>query len=195
MRVSEKAKLVYINPPRTGTTLIHRVMHEFFDDVWYPKKGTWHNTVWNSNWQDYFIFISVRNPYTRAVSIWQRQTQYWKYRKDCWKKWLNNGKISFEDLILHPSEKVQNWWQWQVCSSFTKPIPRIDHVVHLEQLQEDLEKVPGLKKEKYECVNPSRYLKAWQANYQSEQCISAVKRIFQPDFESYGYSDTFSQYL
>jgi hypothetical protein len=195
MRVSNKARLVYINPPRTGTTLINQVLHEFFDDVWRPQNCTHHTTVWNTDWQDYFIFISVRNPYTRAVSIWQRQVQHLNLRDAKWKKWLNNGQISFEDLVLHPQEEVQSWWRWQVCSSFAKPIPRIDHVVHLERLQEDLEKVPGLKKEKYECVNQSQYSKAWQANYQSGKCIEAVKRLFQPDFEAYGYSDVFSQYL
>jgi len=195
MRVSNKGRLIHINPPRTGTVLIDRAMRQAFDDVWKPRLHAGHDTIWKKEWEQYFVFISIRHPFTRAVSIWQRLTQNIKSRSKSWKHTLQNGAISFHDLVAHQAEEVIGYWGWMLCSSFHDRVPRqLNHVVRLECVKGDLAVVPGLGKQRnHRRQNGSRYARPWHENYTSKETIETVMRLFENDFSRYNYNTNFDE--
>ena len=195
MRVSTKGRLIHINPPRTGTVMIDGAMRQAFDDVWNPRLYSGHDTVWKKEWEQYFVFISVRHPFTRAVSVWQRLTQNVKSRSKSWKHILQHGAIPFHDFVAHQAEEVTGYWGWMLCSSFADRVPRkINHVVHLECVDKDLAGVPGLRKQqKYRKRNGSRYARPWHENYTTTETVETVIRLFEKDFTRYNYNANFDE--
>ena len=158
-----------------------------WDDVWRPKEHAGHRTLWKPEWEDYFIFQTVRSPFTRAVSLWRRVVEAIRLRNKAWLGYLDNGKISFKDFLYHEAEEIRQWWAWCPCSNFDKGIPRVDLVVHQENLIEELRGVPGLK------FSPGRPMEShlktpWFKHYADEQCVSKVLELFTADFDRYGYT-------
>lgn len=206
MQVSKKGRFVYINPPRTGTTKIWNAARSAFPDLWQPlgknnKQVTKrHGTIWKDEWEDFFIFLTVRNPYTRAVSIWHRWVDYIQNRKPEMRKLLKNGNITFSDMVCHKDPFFITTLRGHCCFNYTKPVPRIDHVIHLETLAKDwpklVEAVPAFKKINLrERVNASKSPKAkipWHEHY-NEQAIELIEKAFARDFDAYGYNRNFDQ--
>ena len=187
MRVSEKGRLVYLNPPRTASTKVNQLMRLTWDDVWHPKENAGHRTLWKPEWEDYFIFQTVRSPFTRAVSLWRRTVEVLWPRSEAWLGYLDNGKISFKDFLYHEEEEIKQWWDWCPCSNFDKGVPRVDLIVHQENLIAELRGVPGLKSNP-ERRNESSLKTPWPEHYADEQCIAKVLELFTADFDRYGYT-------
>jgi len=191
MRVSEAGRLVYINPPRTATTTTERLFHASFPDVWAPKKNAGHQTIWKSEWDNYFVFQTVRNPFTRAVSLWRRCVEALQHRNKAWLSYNKHGKISFEDLLFHDAKDVQTWWSDNACSRFDKLVPHVDLLVHQETLFRELKKVPGLKVTKAR-FNVSKLQVPWHRHY-NQRCVEKIQEIYDADFERHGYTRDFEK--
>ena len=191
MRVSEKGRLVYVNPPRTGSTKVNQLMKITWDDVWQPPECAGHHTIWKAEWDDFFSFHTVRSPFTRAVSLWRRAVEALHCRNEDWLRYLDNGKISFKDFLYHEADEIKAWWGWCPCSQFDGPVPRVDLVVHQENLTEELRGVPGLRSSPNRLMD-SQLKTPWHKHY-DEQCIEKVLEIFAVDFERYGYNSDIEQ--
>ena len=197
MQVSKSGRFVYVNPPRTGTTNIWHAARRSFKDLWQPLEPSRHATVWEEDWKDFFIFMTVRHPYTRAVSIWLRLVENIQLRENHLVKTLQDGKISFADFTKEP--KLVSRLSWFPCCNFVKPVPRIDHVVHLETFKEDLvtvnKRIPGIRINASSVANrskSSRAKKPWHEHY-TEEAIATVAEVFKQDFEDYGYNTNFNE--
>lgn len=191
MRVSEKGRLVYVNPPRTGSTKTNYLMKITWDDVWQPAECAGHHTVWKPEWEGFFVFQTVRSPFTRAVSLWRRCVEALHCRNEAWLGYLNHGRISFKDFLYHEEDEIKAWWEWCRCVQFSSPVPHVDLVVHQENLTAELRGVPGLRS------SPNRLMESqlktpWYKHY-DESCIFKVLEIFADDFEAYGYSRDFDR--
>jgi len=70
MYVAPDDKLLYIRPPKTGSAAFRRAMNDHV--LVQPLESVYwtHEVVWDPRYHDYEIYITVRNPYTRLVSLW-----------------------------------------------------------------------------------------------------------------------------
>ena len=89
MILNNKKKWIYIGPPKTGSTAVSYILtdgkyniNKFIQDSNVNFKGIEINgqhTPWppdklSSEYDDYNVFISVRNPFSRIISLYN----YWR---------------------------------------------------------------------------------------------------------------------
>ena len=180
MLVCKEFKFCYLRPPRTATQSITRELSGRYG-VHYPVSmdGSGHRTVWDLEFKGFFTFISVRNPFSRLVSLWRR-SQESPHRNQ------REPDQSFREYV---TDEDRGWREW-ACHSFTQA-PLISRVVRYESLAEDLAALPPKYfPRKIELVahrGKSKYPKPWWEEY-DEETVEAVKKAWAVDFRVYGYS-------
>ena len=197
MRIVPKSRIAYINPPRTATMCIEKMLQEFTgNSVYMPSnKYSGHHTVYAPKWKKFHWFISVRHPYTRCVSIWRRLVEHAPAgRHKAWKDILAKRR-HFEDVLLCDLPYVQEYWQCMTCSQFAAVVPRVDSVVRQENLEADMKQIPGLKsgikiRKRKRTHHASRDRTPWHKWFTPE-CITFIQETFAADFETYGYTRDF----
>lgn len=202
MRINKKHKFVFISTPKNCTHTIYDILDKYFS-VGLIDAG-FHNNKIGLAYRKYFRWTIVRNPYSRAVSVWwsacrlAHKDQY-KFRRRCGSKddfikfitWLADQP--FHQRQRDPLMLSQTEWLNPI-----KPI----HCIHTEGLEENLKQLPfwidgiEIKKlnttaekinvqqleEKQKIVRPP-----WQEFYKDEKAKDAVLKYANSDFEQFGY--------
>ena len=117
MILSHEHKFIFIHIGKTGGTSIEKVLCEelnipFEETKKNPKTGNWWKHAWSmemrnyvgyENWDEYFKFAFVRNPYDMLLSLYSMYTQYPEYidpvkHENLYHPW--NQFKSYEDLVM-----------------------------------------------------------------------------------------------
>jgi hypothetical protein len=167
MIISHEHKFIYFAPMKTATTSIISFLRSNFgaEDV-----GGRHDCFLPKEWEHYFTFASVRNPFHRALSGW----------------------VYFE-LQKNPSPRKKPIEQWVVTPWFKPMVEclsevRVDAVVHVESLKEDLMSLPFVQRDiELPCLNCSDYEPATQFVF-SPQLADIIRCKYRKDFEMFGYN-------
>ena len=203
MRINKKLKFVFVSTPKAGTHTIYKILDEHFSHG-LLQAGFHNNRIVNS-YQEYFRWTVVRNPFTRAASIWWsacrlahkdqygfRKKSKGQYNFTKFVKWM--ASVSNDDKHKEPMLKNQTTWL-----APAQPI----HIIHLEKLEEELKQLPfwknGIKidqlnttTEKIEeqsklegskIIRPS----VRELYYENYEAIDAVLKWAEPDFNKFGY--------
>lgn len=186
MLISKKHKFAYLRPPRTASGTIVKTLTQY-----YPTEGVEgefpHQTVWRSDFTGYFTFISVRNPFPRMVSLWKLMTA----KETNLAPWIHeitrgDGKIAFQDYVLNTG--LQAELRRRRCTAYTIGVPKIDAVVHHENLKQELSALPFVNRSlTFRSKHQSKYSKPWKEEY-SSKTIKRVQRLWEEDFKAYDYS-------
>ena len=187
MIVSHEHRFAYMAPPKTGTTSMADLLMAHYEGVLWEYQETprengafdLHGMGLREEWSDYFVFATVRNPYTHEVSKWD---------------YLYGRRTgSFEQHIKNHCEAL--------CVTLGQDPPpgcvrfKIDAYVRMEHMQEDFEKLPFARKEtKIEHLNKYSLLKPLNRSptrpYQpyTEEMVEIIKIKREIDFDTFGYS-------
>jgi hypothetical protein len=147
MILNNEKKWLYIGPPKTGSTAISYVLtdgkynkNEFIQDSNVNFKGIEINgqhTPWppnklGSEYDDYNVFISVRNPFSRIVSLYN----HWKYGQNYENELFLKEKTleEFMDLILNKKLSNDGFFYYTI----TDWVSRYSSFIKQENLQNDL---------------------------------------------------------
>ena len=203
MRVSVPHRFVYLSTPKAGTHTICKLLEEFF------PKGLMENGLHNVNipscYARYSRWTVVRNPYSRAVSLWWSACRLcpediYGFRKGC------GAAEDFRKFILWlASTPMADRFQEPLMLSQAEWLRPVEPVlaIHLEQLEEGLASLPfwrdGImipklntttekilaqsRKEQRTILRPR-----WQDYCRSQQIQDAVMEWAGEDFERFGYS-------
>lgn len=181
--ISDPLKCIFIEVPKTGSTSIRSIVGNPLK----PHQNIWQifNSIDTEKFSSYFKFGFVRNPWDRAVSLYER------------KEGLRlKSKISFEQFV--------EWMRFASCTCI-HPVPHryqldwfvsphgdviVDFIGKFENLASDWAKVaarlgiadadlPQLN------VNPDRSRD--YASYYSEKTKRIVAERFAVDVEYFGY--------
>jgi hypothetical protein len=188
MYVSEKHKFIYMPPQKTGSTSIAKVLVSEFDAVIF--RGWEHDLEKHDDgylrhlnhvpeaFVDYFIFASVRNPYDRAASLYEETKAHN----------LSAGLPSLPPFGTYLSRRAaeKNGMCDQLFS--TPPIGcvifDIHAVIKLENLQDDFNSLPFVKKD---CTVP--HLRKSPNNHRySPHMAKLILDNKKEDFERFNYS-------
>lgn len=116
----------FMEIPRTGTSTIERTLRHYFPDAKAPYQKHWpirHDD--NLYFQKLSSVVSVRNPFSRAVSCWQYFTKPGDYT---FQSWLEERlKEGFCDVFIE-ARPQSFWYELQ---------PTWDFVIRQESLEED----------------------------------------------------------
>lgn len=141
MLVSAKLNLVYVEPPKTGTSTCRHVLQRLDPKIQRP--GKIHQTTWDPSLDGYRVAVSIRNPYARAVS-------YWAYMRDKrldhtaspgrWEEQRLAQRLAFPEFIREAQERLAKI----SIAAISRPAPRVDFWWRVEQLEQDLRQTLSL---------------------------------------------------
>ncbi len=187
MIVSHKHKFAYMAPPKTGTTSMEDHLTTHYEGVKWEYQETpranggidRHGMGLKEEWSDYFVFATVRNPYTHELSKWDY------FRRMCWAQHILKECESLY-VILKQHEEYE---PPPNCVKF-----KLNAYVRMEHMQKDFEKLPFAKKikikhlNKYSLAKPFNRTKTKPYPTYTEETIEIIKTKRKMDFETFGYS-------
>lgn len=190
MLVCHTPEFVYLRPPRTGTTTCTKQLCSMYR----LKRPNGYRHSWPKECNNYFTFITVRNPYTRMFSLWRQATKPYSIakRSRAENKVLFDGVSHCADLTFKKwvmgSEKRKNYFKYHaLCSYYYYDAPKVDAVLRQESLNEHFNNLPFIDcPVKLGQRNGGKTAK-WRRHYTAE-LFEAVADIWSDDFELFNYS-------
>lgn len=151
MLISNQNKVIFLLNPKCASTSLRKLFEHTFCDAFdfkghsYNLNECQHKLV--DKIKNYYIYVSVRNPYERLVSRW------WTIRDNSKGK-LNNlaiiwkgkrGILSFGEYLKLIKEKYQNAEYHTMCQYHWANDSRINKIIRYESLQKDTVLIPYFK--------------------------------------------------
>ena len=191
MRLSHKHKFLYVAPPKTGSETIRLSLDKYsdikggpienrgdFTKVPYTHAKGWelqtHFEASGWNWNEYFKFSVVRNPWNRAISQWKYQIKTNRTDKS----------VDFKEFVLSKQLHSQ-------CITWThdkKNNQIVDFIAKLENLQKDFniicDKI-GIPRQQLPHKNITEH--KHYTEYYDEETKSIVAKKYRKDIEYFGY--------
>lgn len=210
MIICDEPRIAYYPPSKTGTTTVEKTLA----DLGIPIKvgrALKHDLPAETAAQDlyednYFFMITLRNPYSRAVSMWSHFTKPLPTGKNIINIESDLSKDSrgkdfkhWVDTVLL-SEKMSMRYQsfFRSQAEYLAAMPRVDAVLFQESLTRNLLALPWVKerigdwKVRHEQLGPYRVRSNWKDVYENDTgLIEAVKSRFEADFQAAQYSPEF----
>lgn len=193
MIISHKHKFIYIAIPKTGTTTIHNAFSNLDDDTLFierlnkNQKDKVNQFIYKhieatdlekqiENFDKYFKFTFVRNPYARAVS-WV----YYYFRNNK----INLHEHSFKELIF----KCPDWiWTCQRKFIFEDNKNLMNFVGKIENLQEDFNVVcDKIKIPQQQLPHKNKSKHKSYTEYYDDETRQIVAEKYAKDIEYFGY--------
>ena len=191
MRLSHRYKFLYIAPPKTGSTSTRLCLDKYTDLKGGPfnknndytkrpythAKGKQLKLYFEANgwdWNDYFKFVVVRNPFPRVLSSFMYNQKRGKIPSN----------IQFIDHIKSQGITVGS------CASFftTNGVANIDYICKLENLQQDFDTVCdriGIPRVKVPHRNKTTH--KHYTEYYDDETRQIVAERYARDIELFGY--------
>ena len=166
--------------PKTGVTFNQRFLTEPPNDIKVAKAIEY----------GHYLFTTIRNPFTRALSCWKQAMRI------CW-----IGKdVSFEDFldinfhkILHPHYMTHTI---PLADYLKNYLGRLDKIAKLETIQEDMDdicKTLNLEKSKVRHDRLGKYdHEECLKFYNNPKIVDKVRKVYAVDFEAFNYSKDIS---
>jgi hypothetical protein len=179
--INHKHKCIFVEVPKTGSTSIRSI-------IGYPKRPHLdiveiESQITTEQFNEYFKFGFVRNPWDRAVSLFQRKHRLTRKHKKSFVdfiKWHNYAT----DTCIHPSQK-----KYQL-DFFTDSVGEllVDFIGRFENLQEDFNIVCdkiGIPQQTLPYKNPSKH--KHYTEYYDDETKQIVAKKYAKDIEYFGY--------
>jgi hypothetical protein len=169
MIVSHSLRYVYIGPPKTGSTTMHKWLAQpaLFDparDMDTSTTGHQHNCDIPESARDYFIFVSTRERAAWLDSLWRQS---------------RNDAVDYDDGT-HPLLTWQQFQGWRrTCGNpfYTRELiqywpERVDLFIDCDRLDTEIQKLPFYSSLR----NTLKPLVHWNANSRTPQNFEECKR-------------------
>jgi hypothetical protein len=178
--ICHEARVVYIHQRKCAG---HSIMAAFGKQADTPERHAFNNGTLDERWSEcprsYFLFSSVRSPYSRVVSAWQF---LWPQRKRSLLEVLREPKLSPKQWrhLMRP--------QVAILKENGKLIT--DWLVRVESLQSDFDLVCdriGKARVELPRLNPAR--KPYRSHREAitPEARRVIETLFAADFEALGY--------
>jgi|7_EtaG_2_1085326.scaffolds.fasta_scaffold09550_5 hypothetical protein len=196
--ISKNKKFIFIHIPKTGGNSIQNILKDYSDDEIVIKKknedgslemfevknttfstgkhsvGIRYKNRWNSDvygdYNDYYKFATIRNPWERLISLYFTQ---------------NSGrKVWNKDLFIH---KVKKEPIWRSMSSFMNNI-NINAIIRFENLDEDFDKVCNeLKIPTTKLPHVNKTSREHYTKYYDQELLNLVLKYYKDDINNFNY--------
>ena len=184
--ISDKLKCIFVEVPKTGTTSIRKIIGDPEKPHRKPHMNIYQiaRETQKEKFYAYFKFGFVRNPWDRAVSLYERREGL-----------QLKSKMTFDEFI--------EWMKFSSCTC-VHPVPHryqldwfvsphgdviVDFIGKFENLQDDWERVAlklGINRELPKInVNPVK--RRHYTEYYSDKTKKIISERFSVDIEYFGY--------
>jgi hypothetical protein len=186
MIISHQHQIIFLANPKTASMTIAKVLTEHFGAT---VLGGHHGRDIPKDYQVYFIFGVVRNPYAREVSTYHHMRRntvnlYHETVKDFsfleYLKWRVDPPIR-----LCPENRLT---QMEFLAGVGTALAIEPQILHFERLEQDFNELPFVGDPiALPYVNQGRY-GDWQSYYTTSEHYHLVSKYFAQDFEEFGYA-------
>lgn len=186
MIIGHKHKYVYLATPKTATRSMAGWLISRFGGVVHNSD---HYQYVPPGCKDYYLFTTVRNPYSRAVSFWWWACHVWK------KKWLRarvqgdfgNMRIDsfFKFVLANPRRIIDQKAFMSQCAFLTEYYP---DALKMEELPFCLERLPfahAAAIRQFPFDNKTSHDSWWK--YMHPDVLDLVEKWAEGDFKRFGY--------
>jgi hypothetical protein len=204
MRISHKHKFVFIAPPKTASSSVRKSLNPFSDirscgdvssSLYYhvkPEKLKKYFEDKNWNWDEYYKFAFVRNPWSRCVSKWEyrRRVAFGETNSSNQVKLaitsrnLINKCGTFEGMIRQNNAgEPQHHWLFDDTGRKS-----VNFIGKLENLQEDFNTICdkiGIPHQQLPHKNATKH--KHYTEYYDEETKQIVEEKYAKDIEYFGY--------
>lgn len=210
MIINHEKKWAYIGPPKTSSTTISYLLTDgkYQDNKWGKSLPDNFQGVSEQGqhfprppdevfpYENYFIFITTRNPFERIVSLWG----HWKFGRNAEESKINKTNIELRDfleliLIQRDGLDIDLGGKGFFHFTISEWVKNYQAFVKVENLYEDLLKL-NLHKNEFKMPHCNKNFtmrakidnKPWQELYSPETIELTIKWAKQ-DFEKFEYSE------
>ena len=188
--INHEHKFLFLHLPKTGGTSINKFFNDKFDN---NKRDFGHPYLSEykcNNFDDYFKFTIVRNPYDRLVSAFFYMKEYSKFQSDInfRKKWKLEHD-TFESFVIEKLPVI-------VGNKNTRPrhfkpqvdfgTAGLDYIGSFVTMQDDMNFICneiGIDRQDLPHVNSSNHKR--YDEYYNEELLNIVKTVYLEDFNNY----------
>ena len=188
--INHEHKFLFLHLPKTGGTSINKFFNDKFDN---NKRDFGHPYLSEykcNNFDDYFKFTIVRNPYDRLVSAFFYMKEYSKFQSDInfRKKWKLEHD-TFESFVIEKLPVI-------VGNKNTRPrhfkpqvdfgTAGLDYIGSFVTMQDDMNFICdeiGIDRQDLPHVNSSNHKR--YDEYYNEELLNIVKTLYLEDFNNY----------
>ena len=181
--ISHKHKCAFVHIPKTGGSTIEEMFRlNGMPDI-RPREVHYNAQdmlrAYKHNFEKYYRFSIVRNPWDRVYSVW------WNYR--------DSGKISVDlNYFCRNLQKLKGWSLLFPQTSFllwNSSVPQMNYVGRFEELPDVFDfiidkfslEIEGIPHQK-ERVGKPKY-----TDFFNEDSIAVIKLRYESDIEAWGY--------
>jgi len=183
--IDKEHKCIFVHIPKTGGTSITNALNIKHHNHKMAKELKQENDDWN----DYFSFSVVRNPWDRMVSLYfyyKNNNEYSNY------KIKNDIPSTFSDFIYEFNEKKRNWYTifYQQQADWLYDDEQnllVNQICRFENYKEDVEKIFKKLNIKKKLLHERRSVHEHYKTYYNEETINIVKNLFEKDIILFGY--------
>lgn len=193
MLICKSHRFVFIRNPKTASRSLTEIFENNFDVI---ENSTYHSWYVPEEYSDYFVFMFVRNPYSRTVSAWQHVCRDTKKvggkHIPTFAEFVDfkgmNLKLEKEPAEHHVKKRRRNFffqaWMMDWVLNETK-VNRLN-IFKYENLEEDFHRLPFIKK-RYDIPRVGVMVDDWMQFYTSQKIKKMVYDNLKIDFERFGY--------
>lgn len=190
MSVSHSKKIIHIHIPRTGGTSIFRAFSDYWDDrgdnptaeSFLERAIECRNRIGSDQYNLYYKFAFVRNPWDRMVSVysWRKQSLGGLLVNDLsFHDWICNTELL--DVTIRTTTSQLNW----LCDGGGIIVDFVGKFENMIEDWENLNKILGMRRH-LPHMNESNH--SHYSEYYDEETREIVANRFADDIEFFGYS-------
>ena len=195
MIISKKNKYVFISVMKSGTHSMYNYLVKNYNGLHFTRGkilhdgGKYHTNIIPKENKNYYKFTLVRNPYSRAISVYNVCKNVDPY-KGSYIDIIGNDFLSFCEWLS--SEKCKTnpgragfvarpQWEWLA------PCGQFDKILHVETIEDELKDLPFIDNDiKFPNLLERTDKSKWKEFY-NQQTADLIYKWAKKDFELYGY--------
>tara|TARA_Y100000592_G_C5465782_1_gene316618 strand:+ start:874 stop:1566 length:693 start_codon:yes stop_codon:yes gene_type:complete len=188
--VNPSKKIIYFKPGKAAGTSIFRVLLQPMGG-WIIQKDNpqkfynWMSQITDKEFNSYFKFIFVRNPYDRLVSVWNDKKHVYRLSKN------------FKDFVMNKNsifiDQVPKYLHLQTQSSLVETTSgletNLDFVGKVESINKDWKDLCSCIKIPHKpMVHAQARRHKYYKLYYDDETVEMVQKLYKRDFEKFNYS-------
>ena len=211
MRISHKYKFVFLSKWKCGTESIRKILDPFSDIASKQEYPYYHHTNANLlknhfdsmgwDWNRYFVFISIRNPWDMLVSLYfyglpDKSGKYFWDRH--WNDIRQDIYLPYHRIVPENIISFSDWINNYDLSKFTleyfasdkKGENLVDYIIKMEEIKDEMNNIGqkiGINLEAIEIPHINTTNHPEYQSFYTKKAINIVEDIFKSDIEAGGY--------
>lgn len=188
--IDHQHKIIFLHIPRTGGHYISEKLGAYIVKESRHVQPSFYLQEYKKEWNEYYKFSFVRNPWDRIVSSWSRTiakgSNWFDYKKIDKDKYFNGAILTrFKPFII----KNKFWMQVHFKPQIKWLHPSLDFIGKYENLDDDLKKV--FNDNSIEWSNRGNFYKSYHRPYQeyyTPETKHIVQTVYKEEIKRFGYT-------